>query len=102
MEQTLPQATTTRRISIPIFAILRGIFFILIVIWVFYAPFYARSLDPNSKEGKAFNRWDMYHYTGNGVRDVEFFIRLPDGTMQELDRREVLDYETLDDTNQHL
>ena len=70
----------------------RAVAFILLMLYVIFGPFYRQVL---KGKGDVIPAWRMYHTRGIGVCDVEFYIRHPDGRIEDIDHFKILGYDKL-------
>ena len=70
----------------------RSVVFALLVLWIVGGPFCRQVLDLQSGYSKYLRPWVMFGGRGIGFLETRFFLRQRDGTLQELNRFELLGY----------
>lgn len=76
----------------------RAVAFTLLMLYVFFGPFYKQVL---RDESNLFRAWRMYHTRGIGICDAEFYIRHPDGRIEYIDYFKILGYDKLLGSHHH-
>ena len=72
--------------------IARSLVFVMLFLWMAAGPFYVQVLGAHNEFTVYIREWVMFSERGIGFVEARFFQRMPDGSMRDLDRFELLDF----------